>query len=326
MGLKMNKKTEKNNALLSRISKHKSILIATPTLALGVCVGLLWNQQINSRSTITQLNQQQAQLQIKLNSNNQFLLDKLHDKELAVTNLKQEVTQLLTKSLESDRNQSLNRAKFFIEEAKYSLNIDYDFDHALKLLNAAKQISQSVNEPLLETEISNHIHTITNIKNKLNYSVIIHSIDTVTSEVNALPEEPLTTFTPKPEPTKTTKTDSKLNRVLSGFKNLVVIKHRSQPIEPLLTANEIKIIKNNISIKATEAQWALLRHQQATYSSSISNMIKQLNKLPPQSNSAAILKQLKSLQSISVSPTIPTFKTVLATLSQLQPKTTGLKL
>ena len=295
-------------------------------MLLCVCFGLLWNQEINSSNTIKHLNQQQVKLQIKLDSNNQFLLDKLHDKELAVTNLKQEVTQLLSKSLESDRNQSLNRARFFVEEAKYSLSIDYDFDHALKLLNAAKRLSQSVNEPVLETEISNHIDTIIKIKNTLNYKKIIQTIDNVSSEVNSLPNEPLSTFTQKAVPTKVVNTESKLNQVLSGFKQLIVIKHSSQPIQPLLTANEIKIIKDNISIKATEAQWALLRHQQTTYINSINSMINQLKKLSTHSNSVAILKQLKSLQSISVSPNIPSFDTVLATLSQLQPKTTGHRL
>jgi uroporphyrin-III C-methyltransferase len=320
----------KKRGFLSRISAYSTAILTTTSLILIIAIALVGEKQSSSSSKINQLNKKQQQIQINLAVESKTLSNKIQSKELTLERLKQQVTQLLTKSLESNRNKALSRAKFFIQEAKYSLNIDYDFGRALRLLTAAKQLIHSINEPILETEISNNIEAITTLKSKLDVNKIITNIDIVNDEINAIPNDPQRKFIPetksKPPKTETKHWYSNITGVLSGFKNLIIIRHHNQPISPLLSQNEIRIIKNNIGIKATEAQWALLHHQQTTFTSSIKTMTKQLKKLPKQQNTQNILKRLVDLESIKVSPIIPNFSEILATITHLQPSSTGMSL
>ena len=322
--------TSKKSSFLSRISPYHTAILTTISIILIISLAIVWEKQASISTEINQLGQQQLQTRINLAAESKSLGSEIQSKELTLDRLKQQMTQLQTKSLESNRNKALSKAKFLIQEAQYSLRIDYDFDRALRLLIAAKQLIHSINAPILENEIKNNMTRVSKLQKNLNIKKIISNIDIVNDDINALPNSPQRKFIPetKPLPSKPQEDHwyNNITGVLSGFKNLIIIRHHNQPIAPLLSQNEIRIIKNNVGIKTTEAQWALLHHQQDTFSSSIKKIIEQLNKLPHNENTQKILDSLNKLKAINVSPRIPDFSEILTTISHLQPNSAGLPL
>ncbi len=62
-----------------------------------------------------------------------------------------------------------------------------------------------------------------------------------------------------------------------GLKNLFVIRHINNDASPLLEPNQIFFLKENLQLKLTQAQWALLNRDASFYQNSLNSAIQWLS-------------------------------------------------
>ena len=87
---------------------------------------------------------------------------------------------------------------------------------------------------------------------------------------------------------------------------LIVVRKRQQPIEPLLTSNEQSIIQHNIYLLLEQAQSALLREEQIIYSASLEKTAGLLQRYYQlNSQSQALIERLNLLSERSVIQQLP---------------------
>ena len=203
--------------------------------------------------------------------------------------LQQAVTDLQLRSNTQGRRLaelgSTTRSDWLLAEAVYltrlanqRLQTERSTANSLALLSNVDLILQELDDPDLTPARSALAKDITALRLAgevdvegiyLELSSLIYSIDQLS--ILSLPAQPQAG-----EQSSAQNAEASLSpqSVLAGFSQkvaqLIRVRQRSQPIEPILQPEEATLIRHNISLMLEQAQSALLREQQVIYSQSIS--------------------------------------------------------
>lgn len=100
-----------------------------------------------------------------------------------------------------------------------------------------------------------------------------------------------------------------------ALSKILIIRHRSVPLQPLLEPNQENILKQNLYWLYSQAQWAVLHQDKAVYQSSLTQLIELINtyfQLNPRVQS--ILQSMNELQKIDVNANMPDIDKTLAAM------------
>ncbi len=129
--------------------------------------------------------------------------------------------------------------------------------------------------------------------------------------------EMLTKVTPEAV-TETLNQDIKTswNQAMDKLGKLVVIQHRDEPIEPLLSPQQVYFLQQNLHLMIEQAQLSLLQGHQGSYDASLEKASNWVSRYfeAEDSTTQAILKGLKDLASVQVSPPLPDISSSLKAL------------
>ncbi|OMH39195.1 hypothetical protein BGP75_04440 [Motiliproteus sp. MSK22-1] len=97
------------------------------------------------------------------------------------------------------------------------------------------------------------------------------------------------------------------NQTMDKLEKLIVIQHRDEPIEPLLSPEQVYFLQQNLHLMIEQAQLSLLQGQQGSYDASLNKATEWVSSYfeAEDSTTQSLLKGLNDLKSIQVSPALP---------------------
>ena len=105
---------------------------------------------------------------------------------------------------------------------------------------------------------------------------------------------------------------------MQKFEQLVVIQHRDEPIQPLLSPEQTYYLQQNLHLMFEQAQHALLQRRQAAYDESLAKAQRWIQDYfeASDSTSVALLEGIESLKQIKISVEVPAISGSLTALQQ----------
>jgi uroporphyrin-3 C-methyltransferase len=306
-------------------------------LTLGLIAALLaaswlgWTQWQRSTLEANKSEMQLSAMQDAIDSiQQQFRLDQ-ERQALQSQQLQQAVTDLQLRSNTQGRRLaelgSTTRSDWLLAEAVYltrlanqRLQTERRTKNSLALLSNVDLILQELDDPDLTPARSALAADITALRLAaevdvegiyLELSSLIDSIGQLS--LLSLPAQPEAGAQPSAESTEQPPSPES---VLAGFSQkmaqLIRVRQRSQPVEPLLQPEEASLVRHNIRLMLEQAQSALLREQQVIYSQSIAKAQSWLARHFQLNPSAQVLSErLSELAKVQVVQQLPEINTSL---------------
>jgi uroporphyrin-3 C-methyltransferase len=108
------------------------------------------------------------------------------------------------------------------------------------------------------------------------------------------------------------------NRALDKFEKLIIIRHRDEPIEPLLSPEQAFFLRQNLHLMLEQAQVALLQRKQQPFDSSLSRAREWIATYfdSKDATTTALLEGLAELSTINVAPELPDISASLTSLKE----------
>jgi uroporphyrin-3 C-methyltransferase len=108
------------------------------------------------------------------------------------------------------------------------------------------------------------------------------------------------------------------NRALDKFEKLIIIRHRDEPIEPLLSPEQAFFLRQNLHLMLEQAQVALLQRKQPPFDSSLSRAREWIATYfdSKDATTTALLEGLAELSTINVAPELPDISASLTSLKE----------
>lgn len=295
-------------------SSKVSTLIASLALILALlacaALGLGWKKLQETQQT--QQKQLTASLQEIEDKNQQFTKSEMTTVNSQLTALEKTIQQQNT--VPSIQSYFLLEATYLSQQAMLNLAFGRDVPAAIALLQAADkrlQATQDLTFYKLRQSLADNIIAL--------QAVPSVDIEGLLTRLNALQKqvEQLPLFSvPKPEPgapkSATLLTTEKewrkaLRESWEALQKVVIIRHREQPIGPLLPPDQETYLRQNLRLVLQQAQWAVLHNQANIYRISLQQATEWIqhyfaNNEP---STQAMLKSLIELQKINIRPELP---------------------
>ncbi len=306
----------------STASKHSIISLIAFILGIIAIViaALAWQQTSSVQSTLdnraTQLQQSIAALKAELKQVQSNLQN-------AITANQKNISQLMSQGGDTAQQQAIGEAGYLIRLAHLHLTMDKNIHLGIKLLKLAAEQLDTVTTPAatrLKVAIAHDVATLSAVP-QINTINLLTQLDRLSDEIAKLPTQsqmsPQSTTSPSPT-TPPQHWWGKVKHNLGALKQLFIIRHFDKPIAPLLMPQQVIFLKDNIRLKISQAQWAVLHRSTKLYRQSLNLAVQWLNQYDQnQPATEQIIKKLQALAIINITPDIPTSLKSLQVLNSL---------
>lgn len=225
----------------------------------------------------------------------------------------QSALQSLTLPAEK-RNRVLAEAEYLTQLANLNLSFERNITAVINLLKAADQQLSSLADPTLNPirqALANDIAAL-QATPKVDLAGLVMRINAISQQVNQLPvipsrlQKPITAAIVQPVPPESFWKRG-LEATGRALKNVVVVRHLEQPVEPLLPPEQQTYLILNIQLKLSQAQWAALHQQPEIYQQSLQQAINWIRQYFVQNNTLTqnVLENLIELQKVTIKPAVP---------------------
>jgi len=327
-------------------------------IALGASGYLYWLSMQQDTSVVQNNQKLEAQVTSTINSAKTSL-----DKTIADMNQKlgqiqaqgvqekqsiDELQQRLTKSIQQvTAKQSTSRKDWLLAEVEYLLRLanqrvlmENTADGALTLLKSADKILQETDDVSIYEVRKALAEDIASLEAVPNVDVegVFLKLSALNGQVKNLRLIPLSEQHKLPElieevaPEVVNESWTKdlkagWSKAADKLGNLVVIRHRDEPIEPLLSPEQTYYLQQNLNLMLEQAQLALLQRKQASYDASLEKAHNWISTYFEQKDATtqSLLKGISDLQSIQVTTEMPDISGSLRALKSYIAHMTSLK-
>ena len=233
--------------------------------------------------------------------------------------------QTALRSFSQDANyQVINQVSYLVNQANLELVINHNVDQSVHLLKDAKQLLNQLTDPLLfslKSGLDQDIVLLEKTKS-LNVNTLVEQLDHLAMAVAKIPTVPVP-YTPSKEvdvsPSKQVSNKTwyqKVGHLFASFKNLITIRHRAVPVHSLLSTQQFKILKQNISLKLALAQWAVINREQQLYSDCLQQIETWLKQdIQNQGSITNLLHSVNHLAAVNIVPKYPDLAKSLSALN-----------
>ncbi len=332
------------NPLRKVTSKSSKALVAATiaivvAAAAGIFSGLIWEQynNIDKRvaNTQQQLKKQMDDSRLQLQASVELVKAQTQQMQQNLIAVQQNLAHVLKITTKTSTQRALGDVTYLIHLANLHLTVGHNPETALQLLQIAYQRLQKIPNPAVFALKQALIHDIAVLKlvPKVNVSSLILELDQVSQALQNLPGLPSKKL-PKVSTALTQHEHDnlpwykKITHGLSGLKSLVIIRHIQKPIQPLLSPEQQNFLIENIQLKISQAEWAVLHQDPKLYKQSL-YIAQQWLKTYYKDQTAAvpILSKLNELATINIKPKLPNISDSINALSQniVTPATTTKK-
>ncbi|MGI1671721.1 MAG: uroporphyrinogen-III C-methyltransferase [Neptuniibacter sp.] len=283
--------------------------------------------------SIADMNQQLGQLQAQ-SSQEQQNIDKLQDR--------------LTKSIQQvTANQSTSRKDWLLAEVEYLLRLanqrvlmENTKDGALALLKSADKILKETDDVSIyevRKALAEDIAALEAVPT-LDTEGVFLKLGALNGQVQNLRLIPISEQHKLPELIEevapevvseswTNDLKASWSKAADKLGSLVVIRHRDEPIEPLLSPEQTYYLQQNLHLMLEQAQLALLQRKQASYDASLNKAHNWISTYFEQQDAAtqSLLKGISELKAVKVTTQMPDISSSLRTLKSYVTHMTKLK-
>jgi len=296
------------------------------------------SQQQANASVQTAISNSQQQINQKIGAVNQQISGLKSDSEREKTSIT-ELQDRLTKSIQQVTSQQQNTRKdWLLAEVEYLLRLanqrvlmEQTPQGALQLLRSADKILSETDDVTIydvRKAVAADIAALEAIP-ELDTEGVFLRLGALNTQVENLQVIPLTEQHKLPEIMDQVASDefaSSLGtdirvawaKVAEKFDQLVVVQHRDEPVEPLLSPQQSYYLQQNLHLMLEQAQLSLLQRKPRSYLTSLEKAEGWIGTYFEQkhSNTQALLKALAQLKQIEVAPKMPDISGSLVTLKE----------
>ncbi|MDF1684457.1 MAG: uroporphyrinogen-III C-methyltransferase [Legionellaceae bacterium] len=322
--------SEQNAKAKPSSSKNTSWLIALCAMLLAIAA-LLMNWQLTQSmkhqtdafdTDLEQLNEQQTAHEARLED--QYL----NTKKAQAT--WQNKLDALTTSLETTRKEYNNlsddwrllKARHLLELAVMNAHWGSDKDTTVAMLREADTILAPIHNPKLIAVREGLAHDITEQlgTQKIDVTALLTRLDAIQARTFHLTVLPLPKDTvPETVPETSTDETAHMHGVIKFVKNLVVIRHNDETLDPKPTLAYEAMLRATVRLNLQEATWAILERNDAVYHIALAQAITNLEHMfsSEATSTQALIGQIKQLDTTQLHADIIMPEQALTALNQL---------
>jgi len=213
-----------------------------------------------------------------------------------------------------------------LQLASLSLDFEKNIPATLSLLQLANQRLYLISDPNLNTVRQLLVNDITSLRaiKPVDVSGIYMQLQSLRTQVLQMPlvnkqyhSNAQRNLLAQQVTNSTSYWGKTVNILGQALSQVLIIRHRTAPLEPLLAPDQEVILKQNLYWLFEQAQWAVLHQQPQVYQSSLqqlSQLITQYFQLNTQVN--IVLQTLTQLQQIDINPALPNLNNLLDELDK----------
>jgi uroporphyrin-III C-methyltransferase len=323
------------------VSQSGLWLAVLAVLGVGALGTWAWmqNQKVSNdiqkgAAEIESLSQRISTLPDNLAESLSQLDSKLQTLQTEQAQLQQAVNRQRTTREHFESDWQLTDALFMSRLAQQRLQISGDIETAQQVLSsvdeAVKRLGGGMFEPIREAIAQDKLAL--QAVNRPDIAAVAHQIDAITAMLMNLDTQAV-----RPQNAQANASEvaskaqagirSELEDAWKSLKGLIQIREHDEKALPRLTSEQQLLLKLWCAIKLDEAKWALINHQQATFSEALSQVSRtlQIYFQQPQKPLAAIHEQLAALAQIELDSSLPILATpgaIESAMTQLEEKRT----
>lgn len=285
-------------------NRFSIVALCCAVIALVVSLLTFFSWQHAQVSFSNTANQTQLELQAQIQAQ-ATLLNQQHN---AINTLQLNLSNSMRAAAYSKRDRVLHEISYQLHFAKLRLDLFFDSNTALALLSRAETKLRDLDDSSLFTLEQSLKTALKNLQaNRQESSLsIVQQLDQLNHAIQQLPSVPqkiqIQAKVPKSTPAARSFKEH-LNNFWQGLKSLVIIRKRQQPQAALLSDTALYLLKQQISLQLSMAQWAALQHNQAVYSQALQQVSRKLQlQFPMSRTNSALIRQSAKLATIKLTP------------------------
>lgn len=305
------KPTQTSPAIKKSARKNTSWLIACVAVLIALAsLYMSWQQRQNIKQATTAFDATLIMLTEQQSSNAARLAAHSANAEISQANW-QEKLDSINNILQTTRQEYANlsddwrllKARHLLELAVLNAHWSTDKDATVAMLREADAILAPMHNPKLLSVREGLAQDITEQLSDptVDATALLTRLDAIQAKTWELPIKPLsleTTDALSPNtPKETTAPSSRIASLTNFLKNLVIIHHNSDRLEPKPTLAYETMLRATVRLNLQEAQWAILERNDAIYHLALTQAINNLEHmlLSEATDIQALLGQLKQL-------------------------------
>lgn len=304
-------------------------------LATGIAVySLQNNQQIQDSllednkklsQQIQQLKSEQSQSQAQIDAREENLKQLQANIHSKITHMNQEVQSSLNQLYYKNEDWLLLKARYYIELAQINAHWSNDYNSAIALLEQADSILNQMSDTKIfdiRQALASEIAQLKAIPT-LDTVGILSQLDAAQTSINSLSNPSARAEINKENPSINSEPQTGWRAHLQSSLNLlgkmVVVRRNEEQIKPLMSLEYEALIKENIRLNLQEAQWAVLNKNPKVYNLVLEQAITNIKHAfgNNNSNTEALINQIKKLQQVSFSQEQPQIGQALPLINQV---------
>lgn len=280
-----------------------------------VFAALAWQQYGTLHHAVsthsTQLQQSVTQLKTDFDQYQQ-------QSQMAISETQKNLTTLNNQLSDTSTLPILTEVSYLIRTADLQLSMQNNVAEAIQLLKMAAQRLQPLTQPTvqgLKDAVNHDVDALSAIP-QINVSDLIDQIDEISKQVSKLELQSPTAITTNnptaPVPAASSWWD-KIKNNLGGLKNLFIVNHVDDAAILPPNPQQFILLKENIRLKLSQAQWALICSQKKVYQQSLHMVAQWLTQVgQSQPDISEVVKKLEALAIIDIKPSTPALQSVQA--------------
>lgn len=254
--------------------------------------------------------------------------------------LTQSIQQVMSRQQSTRKDWLLAEVEYLLRLANQRVLMEQTADGALKLLKSADLILKETDDVSIyevRKALAADIAALEAVP-RLDTEGAFLQLGALNSQVDRLSLVPITNKRELPALLEQITPDSVSQSWTQGlkaswsdaidkFEQLIVIQHRDEPVEPLLSPEQHFFLQQNLHLMLEQAQLALLQRKQNAYDSALSKSENWIDTYfdPQDSTTNALLRGIAELKQLQVAPEIPDISGSLNTLKAYLEHMTKLK-
>ena len=244
--------------------------------------------------------------------------------QLELSTLKKQLLTIQQQSMNRASNWILFKARYCLELAQINAQWSDNSDTTLALLEQANSLLASRQDQAsfnVRQAITKEISQLKGIP-KLDIPGMLSQLDATADLINTLNLKPVVLPLNANTPTTQMKASAwreYLKQSLNALQTLVVVRHHDEAINPMPSPAYESLLRDNIRFNLQQAQWAILKSNDAVYQHALTQALKQINQAFKSDTTEInlITHQLQTLQKIHLTQHKPVLETSLLLLNQL---------
>ncbi|QEW05185.1 uroporphyrinogen-III C-methyltransferase [Nitrincola iocasae] len=244
--------------------------------------------------------------------------------------LTQSIRQVQAQQVVSEKDWLLAEAEYLLRLANQRVLMEQSATGALALLRSADEILQQADDAALypvREALAEDIAALDAVP-RLDTEGVFLRLSALNARVSDLRMTPVTDRRQLPDMLEEITPEAvrdtwgagaknALSSAMSKLDQLVVIQHRDDPVEPLLSPEQTYYLQQNLHLMLEQAQHALLQRRQGAYSESLEKASRWIADYfePSDATTQSLLRGLDELKAVEVAPEVPSIN---ASLDALQ--------